>query len=266
MRQPLRDLSYAIEPRILIKERSRHFQFVRFPRPQAGASARRSRTEVHRAHPGPSLAIPPALEGRDVLQARRPAAANPPRSAFRSQRAHGQMPRGKTRALMLAPTRELAEQIAEHLTALAKYSGVRVAAIYGGVGFGAQAAAFKRGTEIIVATPGRLLDHIGQGTARLRRHRDSRPRRSRPHAGHGILAVVRRSLKIHPVAASNAVLLCDDAARDLGARERDAARSRSRVELAPKASPVEGITQTVYTVSQRARAIYCSSCSRTTHL
>src|SRR6202011_1068880 len=75
--------------------------------------------------------------------------------------------RRKTRALILAPTRELAAQIAAHLTALGKGSNLRVAAIFGGVGFGAQIAAFARGTEIIVATPGRLQDLMNQGKARL---------------------------------------------------------------------------------------------------
>lgn len=72
--------------------------------------------------------------------------------------------RGKTRALILAPTRELAVQIAQHLKELAKHTKVSVAAIYGGVGFRDQTLAFKRGCDIIVATPGRLLDHVGQGT------------------------------------------------------------------------------------------------------
>ena len=73
----------------------------------------------------------------------------------------------RVRALVLAPTRELAIQVEESVRT---YSGgiARSTAIYGGVGFGAQVAALRRGAEIVVATPGRLLDHARQGTIDLR--------------------------------------------------------------------------------------------------
>jgi ATP-dependent RNA helicase RhlE len=72
----------------------------------------------------------------------------------------------RVRALVLAPTRELAIQVEESVRT---YSGgtARSTAIYGGVGFGAQVAALRRGAEIVVATPGRLLDHTRQGTINL---------------------------------------------------------------------------------------------------
>lgn len=66
----------------------------------------------------------------------------------------------KTRAIVLTPTRELARQVAEECTALAQYKDIRVTVIYGGVGFAGQEAALKEGTEIVVGTPGRILDHI----------------------------------------------------------------------------------------------------------
>lgn len=66
----------------------------------------------------------------------------------------------KTRAIMLAPTRELARQVAAECAAIAKYKDIRVTVIYGGVGFAAQEEALREGTEIVVGTPGRILDHI----------------------------------------------------------------------------------------------------------
>ena len=74
---------------------------------------------------------------------------------------------GRIRALILAPTRELAEQI--HLTAvdLARGTGVRSISIYGGVGKNTQVEALRRGAEIVVACPGRLLDHISGGSINL---------------------------------------------------------------------------------------------------
>jgi ATP-dependent RNA helicase RhlE len=71
-------------------------------------------------------------------------------------------------ALVLAPTRELASQIVDELGSVADARGLRIAAVYGGVGFGPQSAAAKR-ADIVVATPGRLEDLIGRGVISLRR-------------------------------------------------------------------------------------------------
>jgi superfamily II DNA/RNA helicase len=80
-------------------------------------------------------------------------------------------PRDKgPQALVLAPTRELATQIVAELTALAKARGLRIAAVYGGVGLGPQIAAARR-ADVLVATPGRLEDLIGRGAVALKRVR-----------------------------------------------------------------------------------------------
>ena len=75
--------------------------------------------------------------------------------------------RNSARALIVTPTRELAEQIHEVVIDLAAGTGLRSATLYGGVGAAPQVQALRRGTEILVACPGRLLDHIQQGNARL---------------------------------------------------------------------------------------------------
>ena len=69
----------------------------------------------------------------------------------------------KVRALVLAPTRELAIQVAQECTAIGAFLDVRIAVIYGGVGFGPQEQALKDGCEIVVGTPGRVLDHVKRG-------------------------------------------------------------------------------------------------------
>ncbi len=74
----------------------------------------------------------------------------------------------KVRSLIVTPTRELAIQIAENITAYAKHTGIRNTVIFGGVKQGKQVAALKRGVDILVATPGRLLDLIGQGYINLK--------------------------------------------------------------------------------------------------
>ena len=76
-------------------------------------------------------------------------------------------PRGQVRALIVSPTRELAEQTCETINVLARYTGLRCISIYGGVGMEHQNRALRRGVEIIVACPGRLLDHLLKGTVDL---------------------------------------------------------------------------------------------------
>jgi ATP-dependent RNA helicase RhlE len=112
-------------------------------------------------------AIPPLMEGKDVLGAA--ATGSGKTAAFLLPILHKLMdkPRGTTRVLVLAPTRELAAQIADHFKALARHTALKGAAIYGGVGMEPQVQAFKRGVDVIVATPGRLLDHFQYPYAKL---------------------------------------------------------------------------------------------------
>src|SRR5213595_2526808 len=72
-------------------------------------------------------------------------------------------PSGRTRALILEPTRELAAQVETAIRDFARFTKSRVAVVFGGVGYGAQNDALKSGVDIIVATPGRLLDHMNEG-------------------------------------------------------------------------------------------------------
>src|SRR6185295_11675425 len=76
---------------------------------------------------------------------------------------------GRTRALILEPTRELAAQVETAVRDFARFTDLDVAVLYGGVGYGKQNDALKSGVDVIVATPGRLLDHMQQGTCRLDR-------------------------------------------------------------------------------------------------
>ena len=74
---------------------------------------------------------------------------------------------GGLQVLVLAPTRELAQQVADDTAALSKGTNIRVEAIYGGVGYGPQLEALEQGFEVIAATPGRFIDHLQRGTAKL---------------------------------------------------------------------------------------------------
>src|SRR5881409_4002385 len=112
-------------------------------------------------------AIPPAMQGRDVLACAMTGSGKT--AAFVLPILHRLMPkrRGVTRALILTPTRELAAQIDEHLSQMAMHTPMTGAAVFGGVGMGSQEHAFRSGVDVIVATPGRLLDHFRFPYAKL---------------------------------------------------------------------------------------------------
>jgi ATP-dependent RNA helicase RhlE len=110
-------------------------------------------------------AIPPALEGRDVIASAQTGTGKT--AAFALPTLQKLATHGKCRCLVLEPTRELAMQVETAIRDFARFTNLRVASIYGGVGYGAQRSALKEGLDIIVATPGRLEDHLQQGTVRL---------------------------------------------------------------------------------------------------
>ena len=117
-------------------------------------------------------AIPPVMEGRDMLGIAQTGTGKT--AAFALPILHRlaanpkPAPRKGARVLVLAPTRELATQIADSFRAYGKHMGVTVAVIFGGVKYGAQIKALANGVDVIVATPGRLIDHLGQKTCELR--------------------------------------------------------------------------------------------------
>jgi ATP-dependent RNA helicase RhlE len=112
-------------------------------------------------------AIPPALAGRDVLACAMTGSGKTGAFLLPILQRLGGRPAGTTRVLVLTPTRELAAQIAEHLAGFAAHTPLTGAAIFGGVASGPQEDAFRRGVDILVATPGRLLDHFQNDYARL---------------------------------------------------------------------------------------------------
>jgi ATP-dependent RNA helicase DeaD len=113
-------------------------------------------------------AIPPLLEGRDLVG--QAATGTGKTAAFALpivQQLSGEGRRTGPAALVLVPTRELAVQVSQAFHRYGRGLGVRVLPIYGGQPIGWQMKALERGVDVVVATPGRALDHIGRGTLRL---------------------------------------------------------------------------------------------------
>ncbi|QRN99477.1 DEAD/DEAH box helicase [Archangium violaceum] len=129
---------------------------------------RRGITERGYTHPTPvqAKAFRPVMEGRDLIV--RSKTGTGKTAAFGLPLLEKISAEDKrVRALILCPTRELALQVSEELSALGKHKGVKVAAIYGGASMKQQEDALEEGTQIIVGTPGRVFDHINRGNLKL---------------------------------------------------------------------------------------------------
>src|SRR5213082_655559 len=111
-------------------------------------------------------AIPLILEGRDVIGSAQTGTGKTAAFALPILSQLGQH-QPRPRLLVLEPTRELAAQVETALRDFARFTDLRVAVVFGGVGYGLQREALARGVDILVATPGRLLDLMQQGTCRL---------------------------------------------------------------------------------------------------
>ncbi|MGF1458918.1 MAG: DEAD/DEAH box helicase [Leptolyngbyaceae cyanobacterium] len=117
-----------------------------------------------------SEAIPAVLAGHDLLASAQTGTGKT--ASFTLPILHVLSAAGTTRnrqprALVLTPTRELAAQVENSIKTYGKYMPLRIASVYGGTRMGPQIARLRKGVDVLVATPGRLLDHIGQGTVDL---------------------------------------------------------------------------------------------------
>jgi superfamily II DNA/RNA helicase len=112
-------------------------------------------------------AIPAILEGRDIMGLAQTGTGKTAAFVLPILQRLLDGPRGKIRTLIVAPTRELAEQIHSDITKLGRQTGIRSIAVYGGVGKLPQIKKIRSGIEIVVACPGRLLDHLNDRTFNL---------------------------------------------------------------------------------------------------
>jgi ATP-dependent RNA helicase RhlE len=122
------------------------------------------------ATPIQAAAIPPALEGHDLLAAAQTGTGKTAAFALpllQKLSTSGQTMTRRPRALILTPTRELAAQVHENLRDYGKHMQVSATTIFGGVSMGPQINALRRGVDVVIATPGRLMDHMQQRTLDL---------------------------------------------------------------------------------------------------
>jgi len=155
--------------------------------------------------------------------------------------------RGKTRALIVTPTRELAEQVNAAIKQLARYTKIKSATVYGGVGFEPQERALRRGAEIIVACPGRLLDHMRRGNADLSAIEVLILDEADRMLDMGFLPPVREIVSKTP-AGRQTMLFSATFAPELGQLAREILRDPQRVEMGLSA-PASTIEHTILPVA-----------------
>ena len=198
-------------------------------------------------------AIPPALAGRDLLACAMTGSGKT--AAFLLPILHKLIdrPRGTTRALVITPTRELAAQILEDLNDLAVHTPITAASVFGGVGMGPQEHAFRSGVDVIVGTPGRLLDHFRSSYAKLAGLEYLVLDEADRMLDMGFLPDIRRVLR-HLPSHRQTLFFSATMPPPIVELSREMLRAPAMINLERRAAPAVGITQAVYPVPQHLKA------------
>lgn len=141
-------------------------------------------------------AIPVVLEGKDVIGASQTGTGKS--AAFALPLLSKIEANGQPQVLVLEPTRELADQLAESFRAYAKHTDIKVALLYGGIGYGKQTEELKKGAEVVVATPGRLVDHFYRGNMKFKTVRHLVLDEVDRMTDMGFLPIVRKIINLCP--------------------------------------------------------------------
>jgi len=199
-------------------------------------------------------AIPPALEGRDVLACAQTGSGKTAAFLLPILNKLIDKPRGTTRALVLAPTRELAAQILEDLNDLAVHTPLTGASIFGGVGMGPQEHAFRTGVDVLIATPGRLLDHLRAPYAKLSHLEFLVLDEADRMLDMGFLPEIRKILRYVP-AKRQTLFFSATMPPPIAALTVEMLRNPVTIQRERQAAPASGITQAVYPVSQGLKPV-----------
>jgi ATP-dependent RNA helicase RhlE len=198
-------------------------------------------------------AIPLAMAGNDLLACAMTGSGKT--AAFLLPILHRLMdkPRGTTRALVLTPTRELAAQIVEDLNDLAVHTPLTAAAVFGGVGMGPQEHAFRSGVDVVVGTPGRLLDHFRQQYAKLAGLQYLVLDEADRMLDMGFLPDIRRILR-HVPSRRQTLFFSATMPPPIVALSREMLKTPSMINLERRSAPAVGITHAAYPVPQHLKA------------
>ena len=199
-------------------------------------------------------AIPPAMEGRDVLACAQTGSGKTAAFLLPILNKLLDKPRGTTRALVIAPTRELAAQILSDLNDLAVHTPITGASIYGGVGMGPQEHAFRSGVDVLIATPGRLLDHLRAPYAKLTHVEFLVLDEADRMLDMGFLPEIRKILRYVP-SKRQTLFFSATMPPPIAALTRDMLKNPVSIQRERQSAPASGITQAVYPVSQGLKPV-----------
>jgi len=204
-----------------------------------------------RPTPIQAQAIPAVLAGRDVLAGAQTGTGKtaaftlPMLQQLAAQRSRRRLPR----ALVLTPTRELAAQVAQSVRDYGQNLPLRAMQIFGGVGMGPQVEQLRRGVDIVVATPGRLLDHAGQGSIDLSAVELLVLDEADRMLDMGFIHDIRRILRLLPNQRQN-LLFSATYSREIEQLANGLLRDPERIAVAPRNTAAETVNQLVHPVAR----------------
>ena len=210
------------------------------------------------ATPVQAQAIPLALAGRDLLGCAQTGTGKTAAFALPILHRLSEAPRragtAKPRCLVLCPTRELATQIVESFRIYGKNVALRCAVVFGGVGIGPQANALRRGVDILVATPGRLLDLMGQGIADLRQVEILVLDEADRMLDMGFIRDIRQIIAALPTRRQT-MLFSATMSQDIRQLAHSILRDPAVVQLARQSTVADGINESIYFVSRAEKPV-----------
>jgi ATP-dependent RNA helicase RhlE len=211
--------------------------------------------EMRYAQPTPvqAEAIPLVLAGRDVIATAQTGTGKT--AAFLLPILHRltHLPRGTTQALVLTPTRELAQQIDDVMLGLAYHTGLRAGIIVGGASMGPQEKALRAGVEVLIATPGRLLDHMRHSQARFDQIHTLVLDEADRMLDMGFLPDIKRIIARLP-ARRQTLLFSATMPPVIAKLASEILRNPATVQVGRRSAPAVGITQAAYPVAEHLKS------------
>ncbi len=166
------------------------------------------------------------------------------------------------RALVLAPTRELAAQVGESIRLYGKYLNLSSAVVFGGVGIGPQINQFRKGVDILVATPGRLIDHVGRGTVDLSKVEILILDEADRMLDMGFIHDIRRIIKRLPVKRQN-LMFSATYSNDIKKLSDTVLRNPIQIEVARRNATAVSVTQKIHKVAREQKRTVLSNLIQT---
>jgi ATP-dependent RNA helicase RhlE len=225
-----------------------------------GPNLLRSIGEVGYSSPTPiqEAAIPLIIDGKDLIGIAqtgtgKTAAFTLPMLETLERLTKDPSRRGKTRALVLSPTRELVVQIHDNVSAYAKHLPLKVANIYGGVNEAPQKKALRQGVDLVIATPGRLMDLMGQGCADFSGLEYFVLDEADRMLDMGFLPNIRKIVKDLPKKGRQTLLFSATLSRDIEKLTKEFLYRPETVEIGRRTNPADTVKQCIHEVPKSAK-------------